>query len=296
MIVNRLIKRQLLSSADLVPFVIVIFTVNFCGIAAAQVDPPAEKNKVKKEIAVTEQSTAPSKDLSVDLPENDKTIQKKKKTKSKKPASRKSAAVSESESTEDISKRDNSMTWRATKKQNYSLLLSPFSHFGAQAQVALSPSLQLGFMALTVSDRWDDKYDWGVVTLRGRASSFSFQARYFFGNSFNVLTGLGYRAVKYKIDAENMLLMRFIEGDLGARGATLPLFIGNQWTWSGGFTLGVDWIGVLLPLSGQAEVTLNGDVPQETLDALTEDLMKVGDKLSKRVWGILFLTSIGWSF
>lgn len=83
MIVNRLIKRQLLSSADLVPFVIVIFTVNFCGIAAAQVDPPAEKNKVKKEMAVTEQSTATSKDLSVDLPENDKTIQKKKKTKSK---------------------------------------------------------------------------------------------------------------------------------------------------------------------------------------------------------------------
>jgi hypothetical protein len=76
----------------------------------------------------------------------------------------------------------------------------------------------------------------------------------------------------------------------------VPLFVGNQWTWPGGFTLGVDWIGAWIPLSGQTQVSMTGGLPEKDLEELTNWILKANDGLSKKTSLTLFLTSIGWAF
>jgi hypothetical protein len=123
----------------------------------------------------------------------------------------------------------------------------------------------------------------------------SLHARYFLGNSFNILTGLGYRAADLKLDFQDQLLGR-IEGDLKVQSIAIPFFIGNHWTWAGGFTFGFDWIGAWIPVSGKTQASIKGNLPQKDLQELTDISARLGDGLSKTTTFTLFLTSIGWAF
>jgi hypothetical protein len=271
----------------------------FHGFQAAGSEPTADAKRSKAKQTLTDESTDISIESSSDQSVEPKTPRKKKKRKSKKPLTDESTSTPEGQSKTDASKLEDSRTNRTKQRQNYSLLYTPVSdfilQFGAQAQLVRSPSLQLGFLLLTGSEMWGQDYERGVIKLTGNGTSFSLTARYFLGNSFNVLTGLGYRAATVKIDIEHISLGQ-VAGDFKVQSATIPLFIGNQWTWPGGFTLGVDWIGAWIPISGETQVSLKGDLPQKDLEELTALLMDAGDGLGKKTSLTLLLTSIGWAF
>ncbi|MEI6833103.1 MAG: hypothetical protein WCL28_03845 [bacterium] len=281
--------------------IIILFSMisAFHGFEAAGSEPTAEAKKSKAKGTVTDESSAISIETSADQSLEPKNPRKKKKRKIKKPATDESTSTPEGEATADASKLEDSRTNRTKQRQNYSLLYTPVSdfilQFGAQAQIVRSPSLQLGFMVLTGSETWGQDYERGVIKLNGNGTAFSLTARYFLGNSFNVLTGLGYRAATVKIDIEHIVLGQ-VAGDFKVQSATIPLFIGNQWTWPGGFTLGVDWIGAWIPISGETQVSFKGDLPQKDMEELTDLFMDAGDGLAKKTSLTLFLTSIGWAF
>ncbi len=281
--------------------IIILFSIisAFYGFEAAGSEPTAEAKKSKAKGTVTDESSAISIESSADQSVEPKNSRKKKKRKIKKPATDESTSTPEGEATAAASTLEDSRTNRTKQRQNYSLLYTPVSdfilQFGAQAQLVRSPSLQLGFMVLTGSETWGQDYDFGVVKNNGNGTAFSLTARYFLGNSFNVLTGLGYRAATVKIDIEHMVLGQ-VAGDFKVQSATIPLFIGNQWTWPGGVTLGVDWIGAWIPISGETQVSFKGDLPQKDMEELTDLFMDAGDGLAKKTSLTLFLTSIGWAF
>lgn len=279
----------------------ILFSIisTFHGFQAAGSEPTADAKRSRAKQTLTDESTDISIESSSDQSVEPKTPRKKKKRKSKKPLTDESTSTPEGQSKTDASKLEDSRTNRTKQRQNYSLLYTPVSdfilQFGAQAQLVRSPSLQLGFLLLTGSEMWGQDYERGVIKLTGNGTSFSLNARYFLGNSFNVLTGLGYRAATVKIDIEHISLGQ-VAGDFKVQSATIPLFIGNQWTWPGGFTLGVDWIGAWIPISGETQVSLKGDLPQKDLEELTDLFMDAGDGLGKKTSLTLLLTSIGWAF
>jgi hypothetical protein len=196
-------------------------------------------------------------------------------------------------------KLDDSRTNRADQGHGYSLLYTPLSDFllqyGAQIYLARGPSLQIGFLVLTGSEVKETEDVRGKVIFGGSGVSLSIHGRYFLGNSFNILGGLGYRSAALKLEVEDKVLGT-VEGDLKVQSAIIPIFIGNQWTWKSGFTFGVDWIGAWIPVSRKTQASFKGDLPKQDLDELTDMSLDIGDGLSKTTSLTLFLTSIGWAF
>lgn len=294
-----------------------LFFIFFCGqVLAADGDAVTEKKKakVKKPVAGESVAPAPESDAGPSIGtssepsaettgESSGTVKpprKKKRPKSKKPAIEEATTNStEGDAEGELEKVSDSRTIRAKQRQNYSLLYTPLSDFllkfGAQLQWTPSPSLQLGLLALTGSETTTSSYEGGIVTRSGSGSALSLHARYFLGNSFNILTGLGYRTADLKLDFQDKLLGR-IEGDLKVQSVAIPFFIGNHWTWAGGFTFGFDWIGAWIPVSGKTQASIKGNLPQKDLQELTDISARLGDGLSKTTSLTLFLTSIGWAF
>ena len=282
-------------------FLIILFSMSsaFHGIIAAPNELTTEPRKSKTKKTITDESSAISSESSGDQAVEAKTPRKTKKRKIKKPITDGSASTPEGESNTNSVKLEDSRSNRTQQRQNYSLLVTPVSdfllQFGAQGQLVRSPTLQLGFLLLTGSETWEQDYEFIVVNNKGNGTAFSLHARYFWGNSFNVLSGLGYRAATVKGDIEHISLGSFT-GDLKFQSVIIPLFMGNQWTWPGGFTLGVDWIGAWIPISGQTQVSISGGLPENDLEELTHQLLEANDGLSKKTSLTLFLTSIGWAF
>jgi hypothetical protein len=281
--------------------IIILFSIisAFHGFEAAGSEATAVAKKWKAKGTVTDESSAISIESSADQSVEPKNPRKKKKRKIKKPAADESSSTTEGEATTTASALEDSRTNRTKQRQNYSILYTPLSdyllQFGAQAQLVRSPSLQLGFMVLTGGETWEQDYDFGFVKNNGIGTVFSLHARYFLGNSFNILSGIGYRAATVKGDIEHISFGSF-KGELRFQSVIVPLFVGNQWTWPGGFTLGVDWIGAWIPLSGQTQVSMTGGLPEKDLEELTNWILKANDGLSKKTSLTLFLTSIGWAF
>jgi hypothetical protein len=298
------------------PVVLLLFFI-FCGrVLAADGDAPTEKKKAKVKKPVAGESAAPaaesdsgpsigtSGEPSVGTTGESSGVvkppRKKKKSKAKKSASDEATTNStEGEVVSDSEQVSDSRTIRAKQRQNYSLLYTPLSDFllkfGAQLQWAPSPSLQVGLLGLTGSETKDSSYEGGTVTSSGTGLVLALHARYFVGNSFNIFSGLGYRSAAIKLNLKDKLLGS-IDGDLKVQSIAIPFFIGNHWTWSSGFTLGCDWIGAWIPVSGKTEASIKGNLSQKDRDEFVDIGAKIGDGLAKTTSFTLFLTSIGWAF
>jgi len=189
---------------------------------------------------------------------------------------------------------------RSTQSQNYSLLFTPVSDFylsyGAQAHYIKSPKLQIGFLAL--SGTYTDSFD--ATSLVGEANAqgsvLSINARYFFGNSFNVTSGLGYRSANIDMKFTGKSLLAEIDANVKISGLVLPFFLGNHWTWSNGFTMGVDWIGAWIPLSPKTVTSVSGSAPDSLLEESRDIAHDAFAKAANSTTLTLALTSIGWAF
>ena len=117
----------------------------------------------------------------------------------------------------------------------------------------------------------DRVYLMGVKTkLKGSAVSGLYKR--FFGNSFYAGAGLDFSKVEgtYYISRDVLGTDDNLETDLGHYAKTsLDLRIGNQWQWNN-FTLGTDWVGLLLPLNVEKEFKNAAANSGETLDSIEE--------------------------
>jgi len=193
---------------------------------------------------------------------------------------------------------------RKTQAANVELLYTPLSDYvlsyGVGGSYNLKPNLALGVHILAGSETLkfsganQTATAYGSAKLQGTAGYV--YGRYFFGNSFNMMTGLGVRSAKVKYHIEESSLKLAVDGKIDIQSIALPVFIGNRWTFKSGFTIGCDWIGVLVPLSGSAKSSLSGNLPNELISDLNKSFLSVGEGLAHKSSLTAFLTSLGWAF
>ncbi len=121
--------------------------------------------------------------------------------------------------------------------------------------------LNIGYLSGTITenshnsngwddDDWDDD-DWydldepESISLEGNAISVNYKK--FFSNSFYGLFGLEYSEIRSRFDAGGFLGLGETYSIRDISRTALDLRAGNQWQWSH-FTMGVDWIGLLIPI------------------------------------------------
>ncbi|MDH4247944.1 MAG: hypothetical protein OEW39_09010 [Deltaproteobacteria bacterium] len=126
-------------------------------------------------------------------------------------------------------------------------------------------------------------------------------ARWFPGNSFNVLLGIHQRnltlggTVQYTDAATGMSASTYVEAKMNAMVATLGL--GNQWIADFGLTFGVDWFALRSVLSHTESITDSGGftslVPSEK-DQVLKDMADINMLLNS--FPGLLIVSVGWAF
>jgi hypothetical protein len=116
------------------------------------------------------------------------------------------------------------------------------------------------------------------------------QYRRFFGNSFNLIGGLGYRQIDIDVEAYDVVG----KGSYTTRTDSFVAItsIGNLWTWDNGFSLGARWIGVSVPLSSSSESSYNED----GLLVNKEEVEDLNDKIGKTVAVQLPMLQVGYMF
>lgn len=216
-----------------------------------------------------------------------------------KPSSDKSANKSDSQSN-----GSRSTDIRARQVANVDILYTPVSgfllSFGGGASYNVKPDLALGIQYLTGSKTIHDEMTDNVITVKADAtlqgSAGYVYGRYFIGNSFNMMAGLGVRTatIKYTMEEESLNLK--LNGKIEIQSITVPVFIGNRWTFQSGFTLGCDWIGAFIPLTGSAKSTLDGNLPNSLITELNDKFVSDGNDLAHKTSLTLLLTSVGWAF
>jgi hypothetical protein len=200
--------------------------------------------------------------------------------------------------------RDRSENIRENQTANIDVLYTPLSDFvlsyGAGGSYNISSNLSLGVQYLTGQKTIHESSTDETSTINKDAklvgSAAYLSGRYFFGNSFNLLMGLGLRAATIDYSAEEPSTQLAIKGKVDIKSVVLPIFIGNRWTFKSGFTVGCDWIGAFIPLTGTAKASVEGNLPQSYIDDINDDYLDMGKKLAQKTSYTLFLTSLGWSF
>ncbi|MCX6118594.1 MAG: hypothetical protein NT027_13710 [Proteobacteria bacterium] len=204
---------------------------------------------------------------------------------------------------DDVDSADSSESARSGQKFGLGLLYTPASDFvlssGVYGASYLSSKLQVGARYIGGSKKLDVSETQGTTTYYATATLtgylFDIDARYFVGNSFNILGGLGFRSANIKYSIEDRATTS-VSGNITISSIVLPISIGNSWTWSNGFSIGCDWLGVQVPLSGSTKSSLSGTLSADTAKKLNEDLVNTGDKLAKTTSLTLLLTHLAWAF
>ena len=175
--------------------------------------------------------------------------------------------------------------------------------YGADLAYNLGPSLQLGVRALNGSrdlkkDVDTNKY---VLTNLEKADLQMLhvlaQARFFFGNSFNVALGTGMRWVKYAIKVSSKQTSDTVSHSANVNSFVFGASLGNQWVFSNGLTLGCDWISYYQPVASSVKTTTTatGSTSGE-LKKLSDDLSDTGNKIGKIGAPFILGMQIGFMF
>ncbi len=87
--------------------------------------------------------------------------------------------------------------------------------------------------------------------------NYTFQAKRFFGNSFNMTLGIGSRSSEIKLAANLFDLVANEYSQTVSKFKTnyIRLGLGNQWRFNKNYTFSVDWFTIDIPFSGDVEVS-----------------------------------------
>ncbi len=123
------------------------------------------------------------------------------------------------------------------------------------------------------------------------------QIRYYGGNLFNVFFGFGERRYTLDIgsdraetlapDAPNARLLE-------VRNQVIDFGIGNRWQWEKGFTFGIDWLALIIPVG-------KGSVDAPLTDYIEDDDYRENTRTVLRVLRYIptvtaFKAHLGWTF
>jgi hypothetical protein len=178
-------------------------------------------------------------------------------------------------------------------------------------------SLMLGYQFLTTwlpgkkainysyihSERWtwDLEYSWasidtpivGVDLGQIAEKRYSLMARRYVSNSFHFILGAMYQDFHARASAK-MLQQGADIATFGAESAGAVLGIGNRWQWKNGFTLGVDWLRINVPLfSTKVENKILDDTKS---DSDSNDVKKVIRAFNRIPTFVVFGLNLGYSF
>ena len=147
----------------------------------------------------------------------------------------------------------------------------------------------------------------GIVITEAKVSGsiVGLAARYFTGNSFYLLGGIGQRSIEMGVGLKSTAIDYGIEGSVEASSTVVVLSIGNQWQWSSGFSLGVEWFGYASAFgaeatssfkeSGALASTVSGST-KEDMEKLRKDAQEAGELLGETGSIRLFVISLGFAF
>jgi hypothetical protein len=173
---------------------------------------------------------------------------------------------------------------RAQKPIGLSFNVTPVSDYmlmyGGNASFSFGPDFESSLMVLAGSQDFKKIFpedaQFAVTKANGSAFQIMANGRYFFGNSFSVLAGLGYRNGTVSFDVSAKQSQVSVASKATAQSVILFSAIGNHWAFDNGFTLGCDWIAASLPLSqsGSHTLTTTGLTASEqtTLKNIMSDL------------------------
>lgn len=123
------------------------------------------------------------------------------------------------------------------------------------------------------------------------------QVRYYGGNLFNFIFGFGER--KYTLDlgsdeVESLAPDAPNAKLLEVRNQVIDFGIGNRWQWEKGFTLGVDWLALIIPVG-------KGTVDAPLVEYVEDDDYRENTKTVLRVLRYIptftaFKAHLGWTF
>lgn len=195
---------------------------------------------------------------------------------------------------------------RTAKPFGAALLYTPLSDFilsfGAGGTYTLDAKIQLGFDFLMGSESLVGKVEEqeDVTLSKADLSGMAFYAygRYFFGESFNVKGGLGYRSADISYQIDDKINAGYLAGDVAVSSIIVPVAIGNHWIWDSGLSVGVDWLTYMIALTGSASASTetNLDIESDKIEELNDDMLAIGDDLAHASTFTLALVSIGYSF
>lgn len=199
---------------------------------------------------------------------------------------------------------DDSKGSRSLKKIGLQAMLTPVSDFflayGAGGTYNLSPRFQLGLQYLGGSKDMLSSFEEvnGVRTTKAMATGMAVSAfgRYFFGNSFSMFGGLGYRTANIDFAAESISSGESIAVKLDVTSIIIPIGLGNHWAWNNGFTVGVDWAIMMVPVSGTSTASTTGSTVIAGLDDLNNDVAELGKTLANASTLTLCLLQLGFAF
>lgn len=162
--------------------------------------------------------------------------------------------------------------------------LGGITGFGLEGAYLFNPDQQMVIKGLYASNdlasRIEDTPSASIKKLDVNGLLLTGAYRQFFGDSFNMTLGLGYR----KIEVEGLIALSTAGDELSfeatSSSVTVQLAIGNIWRWDN-FYLGADWIGFGQPLTSSYESLVTGRGSASDAALLNTSLLAMEDLAKK---------------
>lgn len=181
--------------------------------------------------------------------------------------------------------RDSSAFNRMNK--NFSLTYMAFGigpsrsgSIGLTLGVFLDRNSEIDFEVISGRPAYSNWFSWSEYDIKTNSAGIHY--KYFVGNSFYFRLGADYRTVDYRYTSRDIFSGSTLsENKFKGDSVTATILIGNQWQWEN-FTLGCDWIGVVLPITSRVQSeSVEGPSPdsrylEDDKDWLLKNTMTMG--------------------
>lgn len=121
------------------------------------------------------------------------------------------------------------------------------------------------------------------------------RARYFPGNSFYVVGGLGKRTIDFDLAAVSGSAR--IAEKIKTESTVVSIGIGNIWSFDSGFFIGGEWIALAVPLASSRSTEIKSNTGTTAdLQELEKDAQDAADQLGEMTTAGIAMLKLGWQF
>jgi len=140
----------------------------------------------------------------------------------------------------------------------------------------IKPHFQIGISYASGSRDLKSSSDEQVDRADFKSQIVEIGGRYFTNESFAIIGGIGQRKIDFDLKVSSK--SSYIATKASGSAIVSHIGIGNFWKMSTGFTVGCEWIGMYIPISGSFDSTVTDNIGGENLEnirKLNEDLAKL---------------------